>query len=146
MAETSSITKINLAIYAIYVITTSRLISMTGTQPDEGELLLKGLASKFFPNYDPETQMWDEATLTFIPRPGSRTISKDIFLERFTLAEFSSIIGSDFRAAPAAVSALVRYLGMIDNVDLDSPKLQAGFAQLVTSSFLTQARADVILA
>lgn len=91
-------------------------------------------------------KQWKGASFIAAPVVPKRVISRDAFLDRFTMAE--DIALDDYIVAQLAGYKILKYvqrrLARIDSVPLDAQWVGDLLAALVQRGILTQARADAI--
>ena len=92
-----------------------------------------------------DNTMWDEATLTLVPRPPKRHMDPEEFVARFTEEELQDLLTA---TAPvdAKAQALAMYLTMARVIELDGVLVQDGLDDLSTGGRISAARKQELTA
>lgn len=124
----------------VYEIDTSRLVSSTTLEVDRADLQSRGM------DYISSNKIgiWNPATLDFDQRPVKRVIDRQVFIDRFTEAEFEKI--SKASQTNDKIEAFLKKLIMRETVDLDAAWLQDYMSRMETVLLINPGRAVEILA
>ena len=93
---------------------------------------------------DDDTKMWDEATLTLVPRPPVRKMSTEAFLARFTEEEIQHLLSAGTSDSKAV--ALAKWLNISRSVELDGVLIQEGLDDLSTGGRISATRKQELTA